>query len=216
VEAAAELLGEREFAVSEEAPPDLSRVEPIFARMREADGLPLQLLRLTRDHEDLVTDNIRDLLRTRHFGKPDDLRELAGELDVVRARVLRFMERNEILLMPVASVPAYRPDLARYDLPASFDVDGEAVPRLKALSCSAVITALGLPAVVVPFGSSEEGLPVGVQVVGRPFRDRDVLFVARALSAHQDGKRPAPLRVKTRRYPDAIASVDSEDTLHAG
>ncbi|MDT7747584.1 MAG: amidase, partial [Pseudonocardiales bacterium] len=40
---------------------------------------------------------------------------------------------------------------------------------------------LGLPAAVVPVGRSAEGLPIGVQVVGRPFHDHEVLAVAALL-----------------------------------
>jgi amidase len=46
--------------------------------------------------------------------------------------------------------------------------------------CSA-ITLLGLPVVVVRVGSTREGLPAGVQIVGRPFADHEVLAVARRL-----------------------------------
>ena len=37
------------------------------------------------------------------------------------------------------------------------------------------------PAAVAICGTSHEGLPIGVQIVGRPFRDHEVLAVAIAL-----------------------------------
>ena len=48
-------------------------------------------------------------------------------------------------------------------------------------SCCRAVSILGCPVAVVPCGLSGEGLPVGVQVVGRPYRDREVLAVAAAL-----------------------------------
>ena len=41
---------------------------------------------------------------------------------------------------------------------------------------------LGVPSASVPFATSADGWPIGVQVVGRPFREDEVLAVARILS----------------------------------
>ncbi len=40
---------------------------------------------------------------------------------------------------------------------------------------------LGFPAAVVPMGYSQEGLPIGVQIVGRPWEEEVVLAVAAQL-----------------------------------
>jgi amidase len=48
----------------------------------------------------------------------------------------------------------------------------------------------GYPAAVVRTGTTAEGLPVGVQVVGRPWRDDVVLAVAASLEARFGGWRP--------------------------
>jgi len=42
---------------------------------------------------------------------------------------------------------------------------------------------LGGPAAVVPVSRSPEGLPIGVQIAGRPFADELVLQVAAAIEA---------------------------------
>ena len=42
---------------------------------------------------------------------------------------------------------------------------------------------LGAPAAVVPVGRSPEGLPIGVQIAGRPFEDETVLGVAAIVDA---------------------------------
>ncbi|MGC1373460.1 MAG: amidase family protein, partial [Candidatus Sulfotelmatobacter sp.] len=47
------------------------------------------------------------------------------------------------------------------------------------------------PAAVVPVGRSSEGLPIGVQIVGRPWHEEEVLSVAAALEQQCGaGKRP--------------------------
>ncbi len=47
-----------------------------------------------------------------------------------------------------------------------------------AMNC--IITLTGLPALSVPCGFTEAGLPVGLQIVGRHHRDFDVLQLAHA------------------------------------
>jgi Asp-tRNA(Asn)/Glu-tRNA(Gln) amidotransferase A subunit family amidase len=49
------------------------------------------------------------------------------------------------------------------------------------LAPSRLISLFGVPAASVPFGTSDDGLPIGVQVVGAPFREDVVLAVARML-----------------------------------
>ena len=74
-----------------------------------------------------------------------------------------------IVLMPVSRRPAF--PLGSLDFAERF---------LNMAPCSA-ITLLGLPVVVVRAGTTSEGLPAGVQIVGRPFADHEVLAVARRL-----------------------------------
>ena len=53
--------------------------------------------------------------------------------------------------------------------------------------------ALGLPAVVVPTRQSSEGLPIGVQLVGRPWEEERVLAVAGELEREAGGFTPPPV-----------------------
>jgi amidase len=85
--------------------------------------------------------------------------------------------------MAVATVPAYP-----VDGPAP-SVGGRQQSMWDVLVPSRLISLFGVPAASVPFGASAEGLPVGVQVVGRPFREDQVLAVARAL---MEERAPAP------------------------
>ena len=48
---------------------------------------------------------------------------------------------------------------------------------------------LGLPAVVIPFGFTDDGLPVGVQLVGRPYTEELILEVAVRL---EEARGPLP------------------------
>jgi Asp-tRNA(Asn)/Glu-tRNA(Gln) amidotransferase A subunit family amidase len=107
--------------------------------------------------------------------------------DVVRAELLRDMESRRVLICPVASVPAFRHG------ERTWIVEGREVHYLDAMSYTQWFNILGNPAAVVPVGTSPEGLPIGVQVVGRPFEEELVLSVAAAIEAGSGGYRPPPL-----------------------
>ena len=53
------------------------------------------------------------------------------------------------------------------------------------------VNLLGLPAIVIPFGTTEDGVPVGVQLIGRPYDEELLLEVAVRLEEAR-GPFPAP------------------------
>jgi Asp-tRNA(Asn)/Glu-tRNA(Gln) amidotransferase A subunit family amidase len=105
--------------------------------------------------------------------------------DVVRMQVFAQMRDYPVLLCPVASIPAFRHG------ERSWQVEGRTVKYLDAWSYTEWFNLLGTPAVVVPVGRSPEGLPIGVQIVARPWQEELVISVAAALE-HQCGPYPHP------------------------
>ena len=95
--------------------------------------------------------------------------------DLLRARFFAQMRKYPILLCPAAAIPAFRHG------ERSWQVEGKCVHYLDAWSYAEVFNLLGNPAAVVPVGQSPEGLPIGVQIVGRPWEEERVLAVAAAL-----------------------------------
>lgn len=59
------------------------------------------------------------------------------------------------------------------------------------LSCPANIT--GLPAMSLPCGFNDAGLPIGLQMIGRPFDERTVLRIAQTYESSTDWRRPPAL-----------------------
>ncbi len=114
------------------------------------------------------------------------LLEAWAELDLLRARALAEMSEFPVLLCPVASIPAFRHG------ERSWTVEGRTVEYLDAVRHTQWFNALAAPAAVVPVGRSAEGLPVGVQIVARPFEDELVLAVAREID-RAFGYRPPPM-----------------------
>jgi Asp-tRNA(Asn)/Glu-tRNA(Gln) amidotransferase A subunit family amidase len=95
--------------------------------------------------------------------------------DELREKILRQMRKYQALICPVAAIPAFRHGEREWL------VEGKSVKYLDAWSYSAWFNLLGFPAATVPCGLSAEGLPIGVQIVGRPWEDEIVLAVAAAL-----------------------------------
>jgi Asp-tRNA(Asn)/Glu-tRNA(Gln) amidotransferase A subunit family amidase len=101
--------------------------------------------------------------------------------DQLRSQFLAQMRKFPILLCPVAAIPAF------HHGERSWKVNGEVVNYLDAWSYCAWFNLLGNPAAVVPVGRSAEGLPIGVQVVGRPWEEELVLAVAAVIERECGG-----------------------------
>jgi amidase len=101
-----------------------------------------------------------------------DLLNAWAELDLLRSKTLEQMKKYPVLLCPAASVPAFRHG------ERVWTIDGRTVEYLDAWRHSQWFNALAAPAAVVPVGRSREGLPIGVQIVARPFEDEIALGIA--------------------------------------
>jgi amidase len=105
-------------------------------------------------------------------------------------RVRTFMEDHEFLVAPVSQV-------------APFDVKRRYVTEINGIEMETYIdwmkscyyvTVTGLPAISVPCGFTPEGLPIGIQIVGRHRDDLGVLQLAHAFElATGFGKRRPPI-----------------------
>ena len=111
-----------------------------------------------------------------------------AELDVLRSKSLEEMSAYPVLLCPVASIPAFRHGEREWL------IDGQAVKYLDAVRHTQWFNALAAPSAVVPVGRSPEGLPIGVQIVARPFCDETALGVAAIVDVAFGYKPPAIAR----------------------
>ena len=109
-----------------------------------------------------------------------------AELDLVRAKMLEEMREFPVLLCPAAAIPAFRHD------ERAWTIEGQTVEYLDAVRYTQWFNSLGAPGVVVPVGSSPEGLPIGVQIAARPFEDEVALGVA-AIVDRAFGYRAPPM-----------------------
>ena len=95
--------------------------------------------------------------------------------DQLRTLMMGEMREVDVLLTPVCSVPAFRHRERRWM------VEGRNVEYLDAMSYTQWFNVLGNPAVVVPIGESPEGLPIGVQVVAKPWQESVAFHAAEVI-----------------------------------
>jgi amidase len=117
-----------------------------------------------------------------------ELLDAWAELDVLRAKTLEVMSKYPVLVCPVASIPAFRHG------ERSWVIEGHTVEYLDAVRSTQWFNALAAPAAVVPVGRSPEGLPIGVQIVARPFQDETALGIAVFVDA-AFGYQPPPMAI---------------------
>ena len=105
-------------------------------------------------------------------------------------RVRTFMEAYEFLVLPVSQVPPF-------DVKERYvtEINGEPMETyIDWMKSCYYVTVTGLPAISVPCGFTPEGLPVGVQIVGRHRQDLGVLQLAHAFEgATEFWKRRPPI-----------------------
>ena len=128
-----------------------------------------------RGQEEKLSPIFREFLAIARAAEPLTMEQLLtawAECDVVRGRLLEEMRECPLLLTPVCSVPAFRHG------ERAWEIDGRRVDYLDSMRYTQWFNLLAAPAAVVPVGRSAEGLPIGVQVAGRPYDDEAVLAVA--------------------------------------
>jgi len=171
----------------EEACPDFRDADEIFQVLR-AKSFEASYGALLTEHrhqmKQTVIWNIEQgqALTGAQVGRAENLRT------ALYHRVRAFMEEYEYLVLPVAQVPP-------------FDVEQEYITEINGhkmgtyidwmRSCF-YISVTGCPAISVPCGFTADGLPVGMQIVGRPRQDFAVLQLAHAFEERRPCWRQRP------------------------
>jgi Asp-tRNA(Asn)/Glu-tRNA(Gln) amidotransferase A subunit family amidase len=195
VRAAAGALARAGFNVSPFRPEGLEEARQLWWKLFGTAG-GMMLRPLTKGREGEISPLLKEFLgwvsaEPAHTG--ESLLETWLRRDAVRARVLAQMKEFPILLCPVAAIPAFKHG------ERSWQVEGKRVNYLDAWSYTEFFNLLGNPGAVVPVGSSPEGLPIGVQVVGRPWEEELVLAVAGEVERECGGFRRPPVSLRSHK-----------------
>lgn len=127
--------------------------------------------------QDIIWNTEKGLKQT-----PEQVAWAERERAAFYRRVLAFFDTYDLLLLPVSVVPPYDVNKTHID-----EVDGVKFDNYIAASMTtSSITLTACPALSLPAGYTEDGRPIGLQMVGRP-HDEATLLAAAALLEEQTG-----------------------------
>jgi Asp-tRNA(Asn)/Glu-tRNA(Gln) amidotransferase A subunit family amidase len=188
VRAAAEALRRAGFQVEPFRPAGLEEARELWTKFFVVSGGML-IRPMFRGREEDLSPILKQFLEMSAAEPPltaETLLHAWIRRDTLRAEVFAQMREYPILICPAAAIPAFRHG------ERCWQIEGKTVNYLDAWSYTEWFNLLGNPAAVVPFGRSPEGLPIGVQIAGRPWEEEQVLAVAAVLEKECGGwRRPA-------------------------
>lgn len=173
-------------------PSNLEEIRQLWWKLFGTAG-GMILASVTKGHEADLSPTLKEFLgwigsEPPHTGQT--LLDCWLRRDELRLQFLLEMEKFPILLCPVAAMPAFRHG------ERSWVIEGKTVKYLDAWSYTQWFNLLGNPGAVVPVAQSSQGLPIGVQIVGRPWEEELVLAVAAAVERECGGyRRPKELEI---------------------
>ena len=179
VEIAARMLAEAGLQVHAERPPGVAEGSRLWVELFSRPASE-QLCEFYRGKEDEAGPRVASILRRQRkeptFENRIEAAERTAHAVVERERrleeLIRWMKTTPLILAPVGAIPAFLHGAER------INIKGESISTFRAFSYSQTFNVYGLPAVSVPVFQSPEGLPIGVQIVGRPFEEDKVLAAA--------------------------------------
>ncbi len=177
VRQAAEALRNAGFEVQPFRPENLEKIRQLWWKFFGIAGGML-LGPMTRGHEAELSPILKEFNGWVTAEEPHTAQTLLDcwiERDLLRMQIFEAMEKFPVLLCPVASIPAFRHG------ERSWQVEDQTVQYLDAWSYCEWFNLLGMPGAVVPVTRSPEDLPIGVQVVARPWEEESVLAILQVI-----------------------------------
>jgi amidase len=173
----------------EEVEPDFSDADEIFKVWR-AWSFELAYGDLLPDQRDQIKETVIWNIEAGQKLSGPQLGRAEIKRTALYHRLREFMNHYEFLILPVSQVPPF--DVQQ---PYITEINGLAMETyIDWMKSCYYISVTGHPAISVPCGFTAEGLPVGVQIVGRHQADWGVLQLAYAFeqATHFGQKRPGP------------------------
>lgn len=173
---------------------DLSKILNLYGRMAAYINIyaqPIDRYNVRRSWQQIfrtATQGDKELRKLGDFSRllPELLNprlkgyfEVLTERDRFTAYIDEALEPWDVWLCPVAATPAFthRPAWS------AIDVDGKSYPHAVANGAYTMPFNLsGHPAVVIPIGQTQNGLPMGMQIVGKRWREMELLAIAQEIN----------------------------------
>jgi len=169
------------------AEPNFDGVDELFQTLR-AQGYAASHRRDLERHRSLLKDTVVWNIERGLALTSNDHSRAAAIKTAIDARVAEFFERYDFLALPVVQVAPFAVDTQWVR-----EIGGVPMPTyIDWMATCYAISCTGLPAISVPCGFTPDGLPIGLQIVGRRGRDFEVLQLAYAFerATHHALRRP--------------------------
>ncbi len=161
--------------IVEEAEPDFADFDAVFKAVRALAFLTGVLPRIA-GHRDQVKETILWEIDRGERLTAEEIAWAETKRTELYHRMRRFMERYEFFVLPTVQVLPFS-----VDQPYPTDIDGVPMETyIDWMKSCYYISIVGNPAISVPCGFTPEGLPVGLQIVGRHRDDWGLLQIAHA------------------------------------
>jgi Asp-tRNA(Asn)/Glu-tRNA(Gln) amidotransferase A subunit family amidase len=185
---AADLLRDVGITVEPVKPTGLERAPNVWGFLfGDVDGIAQRARVAGRESEahPLYLEPISKMLE-RPAPTAEQIFAAQAERDRLRLTLLEQMRSHPVLLMPVSGIVAFKPGERK------FDTGAKPIGMFQAMMTAVIGNVLGVPGLTVPISVSPEGLPVGVQLLGRPWAEEIVLELGTKLEiARGEFPRPA-------------------------
>jgi amidase len=184
----------------EEACPDLSGGIETFQTLRALLIAALRGDLLDRERERVAPEIVWNIAKGLTL-TADEVLRAERQRAAIYHRVARFFERYDVLACPTVSVPPF-PVEQRFPT----EIDGEKLTTyIDWMFLTFVVTLTSCPAISIPCGFTRSGLPVGLQLIGPPRGDFDLLAAAHLLEEAWGLTRQLPIVPRQTAFPRACA-----------
>jgi len=141
-----------------------------------------------RERRDEIDAGLRAIIEEALALSPTAYVEAWFERNAWAEHTRRFFERYDLLLTPTVATAAFEHGILYPDM-----IDGKPVSREASSAFTFPFNMTGEPAASIPCGFTRDGLPIGLQIVGRRFEDATVLRACAAFESARPwaDKRPA-------------------------
>ncbi len=174
VKAATAALAGAGLIIEERRPPGIERGHDFWLKLFSRASV-VQLRNLYAGQEEKAGEFVRWRLATADNNPPSTLDDYISswlERDRLRASMVRWMEKTPLIVAPVGATPAFPHDAYKVK------VGEQTLNTFRAFSYSQAFNVFDLPALTIPLSRTSAGLPIGVQIIGRPFEEETVLAAA--------------------------------------
>jgi amidase len=165
-------------AAVDDACPDFADAPRIFQTLRAARFVTARAPLLER-HRDKMKPEVIWNIETGLRLTADEIGRATRARVALYERVVAFFETHDLLVTPAVIVPPFDVDIRYLEEVAGHRFDN----YVDWLGITYALTLTACPAISIPAGFTRSGLPVGLQLVGRPRGDAELLGVAALLEA---------------------------------